>query len=260
MSNNEEILSRTIKLRNLPDNYDVQELLDHFKALGPIETFKEKKNELVIIFGEKEHKEAASFYHDTPFKNFNLDIDSEVKEYEEFVEQEKQEKVEEPKQYAKLDDIPMTSSSYDCQSEFGFGSKKEKISEDLQKKKDFEIDQSNVLVSNVLYSDVFTSGSNNSYRKAEPIKEDPVNEIETSTVAPTSTATNVQTFETSRQEEPKKHQFNETTKQIIRTLEDINIPHRHKLATDDKFYGAINKGYVLVFTATWAFAWFVASL
>jgi len=286
----EEILSRSVKITELPDNYEKNDIIETLAPIGEVVDSKCGKNEMLITFSNKEEKEASIFFDGNPIKNYVLHIEpnpttltvftgivepvaiekaiEKIEKIEEKIEKkiekiekieeieklekklEKQiEKAEEPVQYQKLDDIPMTSSSYDYSSELGFGLKKERNSFELSKKKDFEIDQSNFLVCNVLYSEVVTLESTGSYKKTVVIAEDPNEVFEASQVKETKLA-----------ERAAAKSEEKAVKHLQRTIEAINVPFRPQLPSDDKFYKVVNKSYLLVFTATWAFVWFIASM
>ena len=59
---NEEVLGRAIRVTGLPDDYEVQEVIETVKQAGEITEHKRGANEMIVIFGDASQKDMVKMY------------------------------------------------------------------------------------------------------------------------------------------------------------------------------------------------------
>jgi len=281
----EDILKRSIRIVNLPQEYDAQPIIDVLKDAGEIVDTKIGTTDMIITYREEEGKQSALMFANFELGNIVLQI-------EEPDSLEITKNLESKSSFQKLDDIPMTSSNWNFQPGFGaFQDKKETGHEDHSKKRNFEVDQSHVILSSELReefvhkvdSDTPPANKNvaQNYAATNVIPEEGEEALSTSSKLYENKHKKhdridkieeevQEEFATEKHKEHKKEHekkssstFNITLESGVKALhsklQETNVPARETLLKNDKFFNVVNSGFMLVFTASWAFAWLVAS-
>lgn len=268
-------LKRSIRIYDLPPNFNATPIIEEFSKSGEIDEYKVGPTEILIIFKLFEAKEASLLYEGIEVGNATIKIDFEPKTLEvgtKTLEVSQSQENENRQSYQKIDEIPMTTSSWEFNQAPSFQAYKEKfenkIVEESPKKQEYELDRSNVIISTVLASDVLSSNNSeivvekNLY-ETNVIKEDFAELNESQRV--------IQNKSQKKEEEEilqrgissveqffGKPAYNKDS--LVTKIQEINVPSRERLAKNDKFHNVTNTGFLLIFTASWAFAWFVSSV
>jgi len=221
---------------------------------------------MLITFKVSEAKEAASLYDGIDLGSVKVTIDSEPTTLDVGpttldVGKENENRTS----YQKLDEIPMTTSTWDTNQVPGFLAYKEKLADkvhdEFKQKAEYELDRSNVIVSTVLGSIITTTSNHSdtdqvSNNLPNVIREDPAELIESKRFEPKKPATIEKVEQANR---PSAQSSGGSSPNLVSRIQEINVPSRDELPKNDKFHNVTSKGFLLIFTATWAFAWFVSA-
>jgi len=265
MNHHHDKLQRSIKVKDLPPGFDAAPIIEELGKAGEIDDYKLGPTEILITYKVLEAREAASLYDGIEIGTVKVTIDSEPTTLD--VGQENENRTS----YQKLDEIPMTTSTWDTNQVPGFLAYKEKLADkvhdEFQKKAEFELDRSNVIVSTVLGSTVLggiitatsihSDSDQVSYDLPNVIKEDPAEEFLESTKFEVKKPAIIEQAEQANRQSTKS--VGGSSPKLVSRIQEINVPSRDELPKNDKFHNVTSKGFLLIFTATWAFAWFVSA-
>jgi len=253
----EDKLKRSIKVIDLPPGFNHALIIEELSKAGEIDEHHIGPNEILVTYKLSEGKEASFLYDGIEIGSVKLKIEMEPTSLE--VGQDSENRTS----YQKLEEIPMTTSSWDFNQQPIFLAHKEKIEnkihDDQPKKPRYDLDQSNVIVSAVLGSDILVTTSNSnpseadktSYYSKNVIKEEPEDAVYDS-----------QKFDKKVKDIPvilEREILGENRRSLVSKIQEMNVAPREELPKKDKFHNVTSKTFLLIFSATWAFAWFVSS-
>ena len=232
----QERLARSIKVLGLPKNYDKDDILNNLKNAGVIEDIKLGSTEMIVTYSTANEKDLSRMYDGCPVGDYVIKLEDPI--------------------------------SFEVNSE-----SEPKSPEKVEAKNEYDLDTTNqneVQVQSPQHKPETQSFESPKVEKPQPIITEPVRE-ENTFVKPTEEPQITQT--PSKQElhpERKVEQRaplstfqgsgQDNSKELLRDLQNTNLPARAGLPASDLFKTVTNKNYLLLFTMIWGLQLFLRSL
>ena len=283
MNNTEDILQRSIRIYGLPPGFNPKPILDVItSSLSEIQDYKKGYTDLIVTFKSKDEKESAEILQDTDVEGYNIKMDvnlqdlnisepaisSRVSELpipkpalknltDINLEQstfafERQRTLEEQKPLIPLiEQRPIENYSAKISQNDNFSRNSEEIRSELR----FP-ESPNIIKEEPREEETFRKPNTTSSKRASLEPEE--RNAEPEFLKPASNPTAKESFS----EEDNKTVFvkGNALSDLHNKLQGANLPMRHTLHRNDRFFNSTKNEFLLVFTAAWAFIWFICSV
>ncbi len=233
-SDYQERLARSIRVLNLPEGYDKENILSNLKNAGTIEDIKLGATEMIVTYSSSNEKDLSKMYDGCPVDDYVI----------------------------KLED----TENFEVNS----GQKEEEAPAPVVQNTNVEVEKTEEISYSHKVETTETSSSvqKETHRVEEKSSPQPVAQVSREEIRTTQTVPEVQEVRTTERrpeaqpisQEPAQQKSGENVKELLKDLQDANLPARTNLPNTDLYNVVANRNYLLIFTLIWSLQLFLRSV
>jgi len=237
-SDYQERLTRSIRVLNLPEGYDKENILSNLKNAGTIEDIKLGATEMIVTYASSNEKDLSKMYDGCPVDDYVIKLED-----TENFEVNSGQKAEEPEV------IPAAQTTH-VQSE----AEKHEEPAHITNPKSPEV-TSPLLKEEAPRAEEKTSSEPIAQVSREEVRVQP-SPAEVQEPRIVERKPEVQ----SSVQEPAQQKSGDNVKDLLNDLQGANLPARTALPNSDTFNFVNNRNYLLIFTLVWSLQLFLRSV
>jgi len=234
-SDYQERLARSIRVLNLPEGYDKENILSNLKNAGTIEDIKLGATEMIVTYSSSNEKDLSKMYDGCPVDDYVI----------------------------KLED----TENFEVNS----GQKEEEVVAPVVQNKNVEVEKTEEITYTHKVQTSETSSSSvqrEIHRVEEKSSPEPVVQANREEIRTSQNVPEVQEIRNTERrpepqpvsQEPAQQKSGENVKELLKDLQGANLPARTNLPNTDLFNVVANRNYLLIFTLIWSLQLFLRSV
>jgi hypothetical protein len=233
-SDYQERLARSIRVLNLPEGYDKENILSNLKNAGTIEDIKLGATEMIVTYSSSNEKDLSKMYDGCPVDDYVI----------------------------KLED----TENFEVNS----AQKEEEAPAPVVQNQNVEVEKTEEISSSHKVQTTETSSSvqREIHRVEEKSSPEPVVQVNREEIRTTQTVPEVQEIRNTERrpeaqpvsQEAAQQKSGENVKELLKDLQDANLPTRTNLPNTDLYNVVANRNYLLIFTLIWSLQLFLRSV